>query len=246
MKSEEGKEAILNPRGKVPIVKDSWNPLNFDEKVYERVCLYVETFLKSQDVQTRFLSIQKELFSYTKKACSQLSKFECTYLGLGNAILENAFTVWDFSDVNHFMRMLHDEEFGAFGLSFGIFFNIGLALTAFVFLPITLPTMLLLDRDSRKKKVIEEEYTKLMSSFPDKIRNHLNSTCGDILTQMVDKVTEEFLPRRIDHLTELVRQLVAYRNDNRQKRDLFLRLLQQIKSIEESTAKIRRDLLRLD
>ena len=246
MTSEEGKESILNPPGMVPIIKDSWNPTQFDKKVFERVCFYFKNFLKSRDVQSKFLDIQEELNSYLKQVCLQLSEFEDKWLGLGKSLLKNFFAVRDYSKVKGFVKMLQDDEYEAFELSFGIFFNIGFAVTAFAFLPISVPVMLLLDRESRKKKIIEEEYTKLMSSFRDDIRDHLNSTCGKLLREMVNKVTEEFLPRRIDHLVELVRQLVTYREENQQKRDLFLHLQEQIKRIEQSAANIQGDLLKLD
>lgn len=247
MTSEEGKELILNPPGMVPIVKDSWNPTQFDKKINERVQLYVKSFLNSRDVQSKFLDIQEELNLYTKQACSQLSEFEYKWLGLGNCLLKDFFIVRDFSKVKRVVKMLHDEYIDNPELSVaGIFFNIGFAVTAYAFLPISVPIMLLLDRDSRKQKIIEKEYTKLMSSFRDDIRNELNSTCGKLLKQMVNKVTEEFLPRRIDHLIELARQLVTYSKDNQQKRGLFLHLLQQVKDIEDSAVKIQGDLLKLD
>lgn len=246
MTSEEGKEHILNPSGMVPIVKDSWVPLNFDEKVLDRVNWYYGNFLRSRDVQSKFLNIQEELNSYTRKSCSQLSEFESKWLGLGNSLFKKIFTVRDYSKIKSFVKSVHDNEYTGLELIVGSFLNIGVAATALAFLPISVPIILLLDRESRKKNIIEKEYNKLMSSFRDEIRNHLNSTCGELLKVMVNKVTEEFLPRRIDHLTELVRQLVTFREENRQKRDLFLRLLQQIKAIEESAANIQEDLLKLD
>lgn len=76
MSTDEGKDKILNPPGRPPIMEVVWQPRVFAMEIHERVLLYIEHFLKSSEVNEKIVTEKEEIESFYKKVSSELSDME--------------------------------------------------------------------------------------------------------------------------------------------------------------------------
>lgn len=67
MSTDEGKNKILNPAGRVSMNNMNWNKADFEAKIKSRIDLYVKDFLKSDAVLNRYKTMEKNYKYFTIK-----------------------------------------------------------------------------------------------------------------------------------------------------------------------------------
>lgn len=238
MSSDAGKEEILNPEGKKKVSDKAWNPTKFSKRVKKRVCKYIENLLDSEVVKNEFEQIKVETLAYYKKINNEVLCMESDWTDASpkeTKVVAKA-EVDDDDDISTGSVVGVEVATSpiwipllAAGVGLVVAFA-GVALS-----PVLISLNAFLGRDARKKKVIDEEYEKFKSTVRSTITSHLESNTGAVLTKLIDKVTLELLPRQIQRLEEMLRQIKDSRADILAQRCDLLELQSQIRAIEEKT-----------
>lgn len=76
MSTDEGKNKILNPAGRVSINNMNWNKADFEAKIKSRIDLYVKDFLKSDAVLNRYKNTGKKLQIFHDKIITKIKDLE--------------------------------------------------------------------------------------------------------------------------------------------------------------------------
>lgn len=232
MLTTEGKEKVLNPQGRKPIAKIDWQPNVYTEKVQERVRMYVSEYLQSKDVLQKFRKIKQETSSFYQKVSFDIFDME---------------TDWTESRTNKRSTLSKDDSEISTASVVGIVLatsplwlpliasGVGLTIVAS---PILFPVIKFLGRDKRKNKLIDEEYSRCLSSIQVIICKELESNQGNIIYKFVDKATDELLIGRIQSLQKMINQLTKSRGEIISNVDALTALAKKINPIEISTTEL--------
>lgn len=232
MLTTEGKEKVLNPQGRKPIAKIDWQPNVYTEKVQERVRMYVSEYLQSKDVLQKFRKIKEETSSFYQKVSFDIFDME---------------TDWTESRTNKRPTLSKDDSEISTASVVGIVLatsplwlpliasGVGLTIGAS---PILFPVIKFLGRDKRKNKLIDEEYSRCLSSIQEIICKELESNQGNIIYKFVDKATDELLIGRIQSLQKMIIQLTKSRGEIISNVDALTALAKKINPIEKSTTEL--------
>lgn len=246
MSTDLGKDKILNPPKHTPIMEVVWQPQVFVADINARINLYVVNVLKSSDVVQIFESVKTDLSSFYQKVSSALSEMENDWIEVG--IDEIEFSVnSDVDDSNVSTASVVGVVLATSPLWLPLLAaGVGLAV-AFVGLsialsPVAIPLMKFLGRDARKRKVIDEEYNKRRESVRSLICNELEVNCGCVMKKLIDKVTKDLLPKRIQALEKMIQQLSKSRAEILENRELLEYLSKKLKAMEESATELKLNL----
>nr|XP_034331421.1 uncharacterized protein LOC105347673 [Crassostrea gigas] len=243
MSTDEGKDKILNPPGRPPIMKVIWQPRQFAMEIHERVLLYIEHFLKSSEVNEKIVTEKEEIESFYKKVSSELSDMEEGWTVI--RIIE----IECLTDTNAEMSKASIAgavlattpiwlPIAAIGIALGVAFTgITIAIS-----PLLVPTILIMGRDTRKKKVIDEEYNNCLMSIRSLVSNELESTCGAFINKLIDRITLDLLPKRIQSLEKMIQQLLDNRRQILANQEPLCNLSRKVKVIEKCATEFKRHL----
>lgn len=230
MSTDEGKDKILNPPGRPPIMEVVWQPRQFAMEIHERVLLYIEHFLKSSEVNEKFVTEKEEIESFYKKLSSELSDLEEDWTVI------RIFEKDCLTDTNAEMSKASIARVVLATSPIWIpIAAIGIALVA----PLVIPIFLIMGRDTRKKKVIDEEYNKYRMSIRSHISNELESTCGAFINKLIDRITLDLLPKRIQFLEKMIQQLLDNRRQILANQESLCNLSRKVKVIEKSATEFK-------
>lgn len=230
MSTDEGKDKILNPPGRPPIMEVVWQPRQFAMEIHERVLLYIEHFLKSSEVNEKFVTEEEEIESFYKKLSSELSDLEEDWTVI------RIFEKDCLTDTNAEMSNTSIARVVLATSPIWIpIAAIGIALEA----PFVIPIFLIMGRDTRKKKVIDEEYNKYRMSIRSHISNELESTCGAFINKLIDRITLDLLPKRIQFLEKMIQQLLDNRRQILANQESLCNLSRKVKVIEKSATEFK-------
>lgn len=230
MSTDEGKDKILNPPGRPPIMEVVWQPRQFAMEIHERVLLYIEHFLKSSEVNEKFVTEEEEIESFYKKLSSELSDLEEDWTVI------RIFEKDCLTDTNAEMSNTSIARVVLATSPIWIpIAAIGIALEA----PFIIPIFLIMGRDTRKKKVIDEEYNKYRMSIRSHISNELESTCGAFINKLIDRITLDLLPKRIQFLEKMIQQLLDNRRQILANQESLCNLSRKVKVIEKSATEFK-------
>lgn len=230
MSTDEGKDKILNPPGRPPIMEVVWQPRQFAMEIHERVLLYIEHFLKSSEVNEKFVTEEEEIESFYKKLSSELSDLEEDWTVI------RIFEKDCLTDTNAEMSKASIAEVVLATSPIWIpIAAIGIALVA----PVVIPIFLIMGRDTRKKKVIDEEYNKCRMSIKSHISNELESTCGAFINKLIDRITLDLLPKRIQSLEKMIQQLLDNRRQILANQESLCNLSRKVKVFEKSATEFK-------
>lgn len=243
MSTDEGKNKILNPPGHPPIMEVIWQPRQFAMEIHERVLLYIEHFLKSSEVNEKVVTEKEEIESFYKKVSSELSDMEEGWTVI------RIFEIECLTDTNAEMSKASIAgivlatspiwlPIAAIGIALGVAFS-GLTIAIS---PVLVPTILILGRDTRKKKVIDEEYNNCLMSIRSLVSNELESTCGAFINKLIDRITLDLLPKRIKSLEKMIQQLLDNRRQILANQESLCNLSRKVKVIEKSATEFKRRL----
>lgn len=248
MSTDLGKDRILNPPDQPPIMEVDWQPQFFAMDINARIDLHIENVLKSSDVMQKFEAVKKEIASFYEKVSSDLSDMEKDWIKVGtdetefSADTEVADT--NISTASVVGVVLATSPLWVPLLAAGIGLAVAFVGLSIALSPVALPLLKFLGRDARKRKVIDEEYNKRRESVRSLICNELEENCGFVMNKLIDKVTKEMLPKRIQALQKMIQQLSKSREEILENQEMLEYISKKLKAMEESATELKICLIR--
>lgn len=218
MSTSSGKEKVLNPPERTPIADVNWGTTDFEKEIEARVDLYVETYLQSDGVLKRYESIQKEINTFCKQVISDLSKMEKEWI-------ETIPNTWSFSPTNVLLSLgvlTSPVWMTALAVGFGL---AAAAVAGLLFIVGAVWSWFTRKTDEE----ITYEYNKHLAKIRRKICDHLDKNCGVVIIKLIDKVTEDVLPKKLQTFKTMIQQIS-------EKRD---KIIANQKRLKVSAVKIR-------
>ena len=247
MCTEEGKQTILNRKG-LSIL--SWNPALYSQHVSTCISLFLNNFLQSEEILNKFHDIRKEAESIHMTICLELIKMENDWTdgAVDNSAELDEMTNGDNGGVDGNGIPKSTIVGVAFAtspiwiplLAAGLAICIGAVGLTIALSPVVLPTMAFLNRNERKKKMIDAAYDNCKASVQRLVCNQLNSTYGAVLQKLIDKLIVDLLSRRMDTLNKMGQQLLELRQEILANRDVLVSLAEQVESLEEEATNLQK------
>lgn len=205
MSSDDGKDEILNPPNRPPILQIC--PSQIPKEIYSLVKKHVDTFLRSAYVLKKFRGIRGEIVSFYHNISLELSK------------MENELT--------------YDRES-----------NVSVC-EALVTSPLCLPDLTISwsqisippFKKGIKQTLIEGTYNPYLSIIRGSICNHLKSSYGQVITELLDTVANNLLSKRLNHLKMIIDQCQGDREKYLRKQKLK-RLALDVKRLQETATEL--------
>lgn len=218
MSTEFGKNRILNPPGRIPILDVS--VLYLPTEIRARLTEYVESYLASAPVREKLTNSTKDIEAFYNDVSEDILNMETEWT---NGRKRN--------EINWGEALLLPIQM--YLLAFGIV----LSVSCFIFLsPVLIPLSIYLSTKDGKRKYVDLQYPIWLEKTKDEINRHLLSNCGPYITGLVDKVTNEVLPRRIKALELTIKNLRKSHKEIIANRETFTNLMSQINDMENSVA----------
>lgn len=217
MLDESVKKEILNPPGRPEMMQVTWLPSQFVDEINIRITEYVNHHLQSGQVLQRFEDVKNEINTFYKEVSTDLSAMErhwtnvVRYKSFGEKYKREEPT--DLDDLPLEIK-IPVVSVSVLAIAFAIIIS-----------PILIPALLILSRDERKRKLIDEVYNKYTAKIPDEIQKHLKKNCGDPLHELVENITNNLLPPRINFLEHMIKTT----SQTREKILMDINLLKQLK-----------------
>lgn len=235
MSKPEGKDMILNPQNRIPIMKEIWTPKGFAQEIESRVALHVKTYLQSRDVIQKFEEISEEIDNLYKTVSESLSDMESKWTNPQTTLSETlTCSKAALKEKKHSPPFIN-VVFGTTPVWVPLL--VVSAGISFVLSPIILPTLWYLNRDERKKKETDQKYEICKESIRSHIYNTLKSNYGDFAVEIVKQVSDELLPKRIKSLESMIHQLSVSRAEILSNQETLVKLASNLENIEESAKK---------
>lgn len=208
MSSESGKEHILNPKCRTPMMDVPWTLGFFVEEIKSRINIYIETFLQSPDVLQKFEDIKNEIIDFYSRVSVDLSSLEAdwTYVKKHEFSCDNG--IGDFKKFDEFPLPLKISM-----LAVSIVITAAAAVCLLLSSPLLGPAVMLMNTDNAKRVVLDRVYNANMASIRSQIQRHLKERCGNALNLLVKKVSKRLLPNRIHFLETMIQQLSNSREE---------------------------------
>lgn len=113
-------------------------------------------------------------------------------------------------------------------------------LFVFLFLGTTI-WFLFLQRQKTKLTLIDETYDHYLCIIRSSICNHLRSSYGIVIQDLIDKVTKDLIPKRINYLKKIIDQCQGAQKKYLRKQKLE-RLALDVKRLQETTTELQRSI----
>lgn len=209
MSSESGKEHILNPKCRTPMMDVQWTSGFFVEEIKSRINIYIETFLQSPDVLQKFEDIKNEIIDFYKRVSVDLSSLEADWACVKKHEFSCGKSMADpFKEFNEFPVPLQISI-----LAVSIVITAAVAACLLLLSPVLGPALMLMNTDDAKREVIDRVYNANTASIRSQIKRHLEERSGNALNLLVEKVSERLLPNRIHFLETMIQQLSNSREE---------------------------------
>lgn len=196
MSTSAGKEKVLNPPKRTPIAGVNWGTTDFEKEIEGRVDLYVEKYLQSDGVLKIYESIQKEINTFCEQVISDLS-------GMEKEWIETIPSSWSFSPTNVLVSLgvlTSPVWMAALAVGFGL---AAAALAGFALLVGAFLGWF----TSKTDEEIDYEYNKHLEKIRRKICDHLDKNCGVVIIKLIDKVTGDVLPKKLQTFKTMIQQI---------------------------------------
>lgn len=202
MSTRIGKDKILHPKGYRSIEDVCQSPEACAEEVRRRFRLFLDSYLKSEEIANELNSIQKETEKFYEETLliisameSEWSRKQDGYKITAQSLLITAVVVLFclFSLLlSPLIAAATAAAAGAVGAGLVVFREIW---------------VLLWNKDELKRQAINTEYKHCMSNVLQTVRGQFEATAGTVLGKLIDKVTENENSRYIEALEELTQEL---------------------------------------
>lgn len=204
MSTDFGRDTILNPQNIFPSV-DVPSYSTFVEQLHYMVRQHVERFLKSKEVLQKFRDVRHEIFSFYHKLSLDLSKMENEW-------------IYDQSRPGSVVCIYEN-----------------LVTSPFWFPEFTMDiSTVILNQELNSKikhQAKDDCYSNIIMLIPTAVFDHLKSSYGIIIFDLLDKVTENLLPKRINQLKMMISQNRDFPNDISDNKRIDI-LSRKIKTME--------------
>lgn len=222
MSTDEGKEKILNPRGRIPIM-DSF-PLS--QNVIYRVDSYIKKYLQSDYVLQKFDQMKDEIISFNKRASSDISQMESNWTN-------DAFSVTFDEDVSREEQIskVIKQPLGMLALAATV--TLGIAFVGFTVatFPITIPVVAYLRGNKRKKRIIDEEYERIKSSIHGGISKYLVSNHCKVIFKLLKKGVDDLLLKRLWSFLMLIQHMTKSREEIISNHNVYVQFFMAIREM---------------
>lgn len=227
MSTDEGKDKILNPPGRTPISEVDWRKTYFEKEIRERIDLYVESHLQSSGVLERYKDIEIEIKLFHVKIDKAILEMEREWIPSWKVVSGSHLgNLWIALGL-----LTSPIQFAALATGFGV--------AAAVVAVVTFVLSAILGWKKKTSIEIGTEYNRYRTTIPQKICKHIDENCGLIIIKLVDKVTDDVLPKRIQALQTMIRQI----SESRDKvLALTEKLEQQIHAMKETVTGLTKSL----
>lgn len=209
MSSDSGKERILNPPGYIPI--NDVPLLKGPRQINRRVSLFFEAYFQSENVLHQFVKLKEDFLSNVQSISSELIKMENEWIKncTNDAKKESGCLI--LPDPRILMSLWERLIFAYHALFFGTS----------------------LTKEGRERN-LNKLYNKCRLAIKDIVYEHLKSNQGNVFTKMVNKVTEDLLPKRITHLEKTIKTLLEERDEILDNQNSFNKLAKEVKDFQNS------------
>lgn len=222
MTKEEGKTKILNPKGRTPIMKVDWSRIDLEKEIEARINSYVESYLQTNGVLERYNNIKVDVHLFHDKINATLSEMESEWI--------------------HTRQVVSRSYLGNFVIAIGFITSpiwlaavtIGFGVAAAVAAGASFLFGALIGWNTKTVEQIDTEYVRHTKTIKAKIRTHLDENCGLVIFKLVDKITDDVIPKRIQAFKTLIKQILKTRDKILVNQELLENLAKQIKVIEET------------
>lgn len=230
MSTDEGKNRILNPAGRVSIADTNWNKTNFAARIKSRIDFYIKHFLQSDAVVRKHQDIVSEIESF---------------------YTQTQFSIETIENESVDMHPLHDKDTESFTylIQLGIISSplwlaalaLGFGIPAAIIGGFAFVISSFFGWVSKTTKEIDDEYEKCKSTVPTVIHAHLEKHFAEPINKMVDEVSE-YLLRRIKGTETRNRKVWEEREKIVANRHLLSKLAREVSSLEKTVTSLRRKL----
>ena len=238
MSTSNGKVKILNPSGYSAIVDVCDSPEECANEVRRRFGLYIDSYLKSDEVVHEFTLIQKDTEIFYEETNLKLNAMQNEW---SRILKDDKGTTSEEANALSALGIAAAVVLLPFGLPLVAFaFTVGLLSLGFA--PVRAVWDWLMNKDQKKRDAIDKEYENCRVTVRKTVRVQLETNAGTVLEKLIVKVTENELPRRIGALEEMIRQLRESRQKIIDKRNMLEILQGKIIDMEKSILKFQKDL----
>lgn len=195
-----------------------------------RVTEYVEHYLKSDEILAKFENIRGEFNLFSEKILPEISEMEKEWTNNPGG---PSIAVEKDSRISFLLYGIFLSPFFVAMLTFGVSFPTAiLAYGSFIL------------RSAvgwfwKTKINIDKQYENCINLVKDKVYEHLQENCADVIYTMVDKVTEVVLPKRISSLNKRIKQ--AFHSI-----EIFVADQEMLTSLADEVRMMQRSLARLE
>lgn len=227
MSTSVGKEKVLNPPNRTRIADVNWGTVDFEKEIEVRVDLYVEKYLQSDGVLKIYENIQIEIDTFCEQVISDLSGMENEWIknipDTSSVSLTNAFLLLGLLTSPAWLAALAVGFGLAAAAGAGFFFIVGTFLGWF---------------KKKTKEEITNEYDKHLGKIRGKICDHLDKNCGVVIIKLIDKVTEDVLPKKLQTFKTMIQQISESKDEITAYQKRLKVNADKIRNMEESVTKI--------
>lgn len=225
MSTESGENSILNPEGRIPIAKLFWFSKDFSKEIKQRVDLYVESYLQSDAVVNRFEKIKDELISFSKRTELSLSEMENEWINGASFVLEG----------DSYSLPIQIVLVSAFIVPSLIVFGLGYSVVAAAAWGLG---NTLLNIGITPSFEIKNAYENCKKLVRKELCSHLEKKYGLITSKMIDKITGDIIPKRIDSLMMLIGQTSEKRERYIANQKVLTNLNVRLEEMKENVTKL--------
>lgn len=230
MSTDEGKESILNPPDRLPIMKVRWIPNKFVNEIDSRVSSYFEQQI--ENAMQKLIQVTKDVGKFYKQTGSELSKIEQEWCDNWNSEIEIPTCSKVVAGKKESVAPIAGLAVVSSPLWIPLFtLEIGIAI---LLSPVLFPVLKYAMRDEEKQKAIDKVFNARKESIKLKICNHLHEKIGDLALRFVKKVTQDSLPKQIQFLKKVIQNLLESREKILQDREKLIELLERLNQIKKS------------
>lgn len=229
MSSDDGKQEILNPPLKKPISEFDLYSDSTKEEIMNRVTEYVEHYLKSDEVLAKFENIRCEFNSFSEKISLDISEMEKEWT---NNQSGPSIAVKNDSSISFLIYGIITSPFFVTMLAFGVSFPTAiLAYSSFILSSAV-------GWFWKTEINIDKQYENCINLVKDKVYEHLQENCADVIYKMVDKVTVFVLPKRINSLNKRIKQAFHSIEVFVADQEMLTSLADEVRTMQRSLARL--------
>lgn len=229
MSSDIGKQEILNPPLKKPISEFDLYSDSTKEEIMNRVTEYVEHYLKSDEVLAKFENIRSEFNSFSEKISLDISEMEKEW---SNNPSGPSIAVDKDSSISFLLYGIITSPFFVTMLAFGVSFPTAILAYGSFILSSAVGWFW------KTEINIDKQYENCINLVKDKVYEHLQENCADVIYKMVDKVTVVVLPKRIKSLNKRIEQALHSIEIFVADQEMLTRLADEVRMMQRSLARL--------